>query len=186
MSGNNAVRNGSGDRRPGRRSRSAAGASPTVRCARSRWPGAIRWATQPEKRIPAAQFLESGPPEPDSRSARRRWGWNTDGTVIDSLRLTNWDGGYPDVYAVPDFDLHPAAVASRRGPRHLRRHHAPPNSVAARPRAVLRRVLDRLAGLGYTAKIGVEFEFYLPRPTGHRSSGDPGLFAGETPTRSSR
>ena len=29
-------------------------------------------------------------------------GWNTDGTVIDSLRLTNWDGGYPDVFAVPD------------------------------------------------------------------------------------
>ena len=31
---------------------------------------------------------------------------------------------------------------------------------------MLRRVLDRLAGLGYTAKIGVEFEFYLLEPDG--------------------
>jgi glutamine synthetase len=29
-------------------------------------------------------------------------GWNTNGTVIDSPRLTNWDAGYPDVFAVPD------------------------------------------------------------------------------------
>ena len=34
------------------------------------------------------------------------------------------------------------------------------------PRAVLRRVLARLAALGYTAKIGVEFEFYLLNPDG--------------------
>ena len=34
------------------------------------------------------------------------------------------------------------------------------------PRAVLKRVLARLASLGYTAKIGVEFEFYLLNPDG--------------------
>ena len=34
------------------------------------------------------------------------------------------------------------------------------------PRAVLKRVLARLAALGYTAKIGVEFEFYLLNPDG--------------------
>src|SRR6185369_13199164 len=53
------------------------------------------------KRIPAAQFLEralgSG-----FAFCEAALGWNTDGTVIDTLRLTNWDGGYPDVFAVPD------------------------------------------------------------------------------------
>ena len=34
------------------------------------------------------------------------------------------------------------------------------------PRAVLKRVLARLAGLGYTAKVGVELEFYLLNPDG--------------------
>src|SRR5262245_19037867 len=34
------------------------------------------------------------------------------------------------------------------------------------PRAVLRRVLTRLAALGYTAKVGVELEFYLLNPDG--------------------
>ena len=34
------------------------------------------------------------------------------------------------------------------------------------PRAVLKKVLARLAALGYTAKIGVEFEFYLLNPDG--------------------
>jgi hypothetical protein len=54
------------------------------------------------KRIPAGQFLQraSGIGFAFCEAAL---GWNSDGTVIDSLKLTNWDGGYPDVYAVPDF-----------------------------------------------------------------------------------
>ena len=34
------------------------------------------------------------------------------------------------------------------------------------PRAVLKRVLKRLGALGYTAKVGVELEFYLLNPDG--------------------
>ena len=53
------------------------------------------------KRIPATQFLNralgSG-----FAFCEASLGWNTDGTVIDSLGLTNWTGGYPDVFAVPD------------------------------------------------------------------------------------
>ena len=54
------------------------------------------------KRIPAAQFLERAQGT-GFAFCEAALGWNTDGTVIDGLRLTNWDGGYPDVYAVPDF-----------------------------------------------------------------------------------
>ena len=113
------------------------------------------------KRIPAAQFLTRARGT-GFAFCEASLGWNTDGTVIDSLRLTNWAGGYPDVYAVPDlstFQLVPwrprvghviaDIVAHDRGPSLLD------------PRAVLKRVLARLESLGYTAKIGVEFEFYL-------------------------
>ena len=72
------------------------------------------------KRIPASQFLNralgSG-----FAFCEASLGWNTDGTVIDSLRLTNWVGGYPDVYAVPDFSTYRAdAMATPGRPCHLR------------------------------------------------------------------
>ena len=53
------------------------------------------------KRIPAAQFLERAQGS-GFAFCEAALGWNADGTVVDGLRLTNWAGGYPDVYAVPD------------------------------------------------------------------------------------
>ena len=94
-------------------------------------------------------------------------GWNTDGTVIDSLRLTNWSGGYPDVYAVPDLATYrPLPWRPRVGHviSDIVAHDRSPSLLD--PRAVLKRVLARLASLGYTAKVGVEFELYLLNPDG--------------------
>ena len=54
------------------------------------------------KRIPAAQFLDRAKGH-GFAFCEASLGWNTDGTVIDGLGLTNWDSGYPDVFAVPDF-----------------------------------------------------------------------------------
>lgn len=113
------------------------------------------------KRIPAAQFLERAQGT-GFAFCEAALGWNTDATVIDGLRLTNWDGGYPDVYAVPDFATF-RPLPWRAGVGHvisdIVTHDRSPSLLD--PRAVLRRVLDRLASLGYTAKVGVEFEFYL-------------------------
>lgn len=113
------------------------------------------------KRIPAGQFLDRATGA-GFAFCEAALGWNTDGTVIDSLRLTNWEGGYPDVYAVPDFSTY-TPVPWRRGVGHvisdIVTHHRTPSLLD--PRGVLRRVLTRLEGLGYTAKVGVEFEFYL-------------------------
>ena len=113
------------------------------------------------KRIPATQFLERATGT-GFAFCEAALGWNTDGTVIDSLRLTNWDGGYPDVYAVPDLSTF-TRLPWRPGVGHvisdIVTHHRTPSLLD--PRAVLRRVLARLDDLGYTAKIGVEFEFYL-------------------------
>lgn len=118
------------------------------------------------KRIPAAQFLDRAQGS-GFAFCEASLGWNADGTVIDGLRLTNWDGGYPDVFAVPDLaTLRP--VPWRPGVGHvisdIVTHDRSPSLLD--PRAVLRRVLDRLAGLGYTAKVGVELEFYLLNPDG--------------------
>lgn len=118
------------------------------------------------KRIPARQFLERALGT-GFAFCEAALGWNSDATVIDSLTLTNWDGGYPDVYAVPDLSTF-TRLPWRDGVGHvisdIVTHDRRPSLLD--PRAVLRRVLHRLAGLGYTAKIGVELEFYLLEPDG--------------------
>ncbi len=113
------------------------------------------------KRIPAPQFLDRALGT-GFGFCEAALGWNSDGTVIDGLKLTNWDGGYPDVFAVPDFSTY-TPLPWRPGVGHvisdIVTHDRKPSLLD--PRAVLRRVLARLSGLGYTAKVGVEFEFYL-------------------------
>lgn len=117
------------------------------------------------KRIPAAQFLDRA--GHGFAFCEAALGWNTDGTVIDSLRLTNWDDGYPDVHAVPDLSTF-TLLPWRPGVGHvicdILRPDGRPSLLDSR--GVLRRVLDRLAGLGLTAKVGVELEFYLLNPDG--------------------
>ena len=118
------------------------------------------------KRIPAARFLgravSSGFPFCNAALT-----WNTVGEVQDGARLTGWHTGYPDVFAVPDFSTYrPLPWRERAGQvladvvDHRR------DLVRTFPRTVLRRVTSRLAALGYTARVGVELEFYLLRPDG--------------------
>ncbi|TRW88365.1 glutamine synthetase [Mycolicibacterium sp. 018/SC-01/001] len=113
------------------------------------------------KRIPAAQFLERATGT-GFAFCEAALAWNTEGTVIDSLALTNWSAGYPDVYAVPDFSTF-TRLPWRPSAGHvicdILTHRRTPSLLDSR--GVLKRVLSRLDGLGYTAKIGVEFEFYL-------------------------
>ena len=113
------------------------------------------------KRIPASQFLNRANGT-GFAFCEASLGWDTVGTVIDSLRLTNWSGGYPDVYAVPDFSTYkPLPWRPRVGHviSDIVAHDRSPSLLD--PRAVLKKVLARLASLGFTAKIGVEFELYL-------------------------
>lgn len=118
------------------------------------------------KRIPAGVFLERARGR-GFAFCEASLGWNADGTVVDALRTTNWGGGYPDVYAVPDLSTF-LPVPWRSGAGHVISdivdHDGLPSALD--PRAVLKRVLRRLERLGYTAKVGVEFEFYLLEPDG--------------------
>jgi glutamine synthetase len=118
------------------------------------------------KRIPARGFLDRARGG-GFAFCEAALGWNTDGTVIDSLRLTNWDSGYPDVAAVPDlatFRLLPWRPGVGHVVSDVLRHNRAPSPLD--PRGVLKRVLARLQSLGYTAKVGVELEFYLLNPDG--------------------
>ncbi|MFD6196259.1 glutamine synthetase family protein [Mycobacteriaceae bacterium NPDC060252] len=118
------------------------------------------------KRVPADQFLR--------RAQAAGFGfcdgalaWNANARVIESLRLTNWDTGYPDVFAIPDLRTF-RELPWRRGVGHVISdvvsHDRKPSALD--PRGVLRRVIKRLETLGYTAKVGAEFEFYLLNPDG--------------------
>lgn len=124
------------------------------------------------KRIPAAGFLDRARGS-GFAFCEASLGWNAEATVIDTLRLTNWAGGYPDVYAVPDLTTF-RAVPWRPGAGHvisdIVAHDRRPSLLD--PRAVLKRVLAQLASLGYTAKIGVELEFYLLNPDGSAFQND--------------
>ncbi len=93
--------------------------------------------------------------------------WDVAGDVKDGLRFSSWETGFPDLFAVPDLDSY-RPVPWREGVGqvvcdlvgHDRR------LVRTAPRTVLRRVLDRLAGLGYQAAVGVELEFHLLKSDG--------------------
>jgi glutamine synthetase len=88
--------------------------------------------------------------------------WDVAGDVKSGLRHADWDGGFPDFFAVPDLPSF-RTLPWRDGAGHvisdLVDHHGA--LVAASPRTVLRRAVERLAALGYEARVGVEIEFHL-------------------------
>jgi len=93
--------------------------------------------------------------------------WDVAGDVKSGLRHADWDSGFPDFFAVPDLATF-RPLPWRDGAGHvvsdLVDHHG--QLVAASPRTVLRRAVDRLAALGYQARVGVEIEFHLLAPDG--------------------
>lgn len=93
--------------------------------------------------------------------------WDVAGDVKSGLRHADWDTGFPDFFAVPDLRSF-RRLPWRDGAGHvisdLVDHHG--ELVAASPRTVLRRAVDRLAALGYRARVGVEIEFHLLAPDG--------------------
>jgi glutamine synthetase len=88
--------------------------------------------------------------------------WDFLADVKSGGRLTDWETGHPDFFVLPD--LHTA----RRLPWRPSSLHVIGDAVEldrtpvrTSPRAVLRRVVDRLAAHGFTAQVGVEIESFL-------------------------
>jgi glutamine synthetase len=91
---------------------------------------------------------------------------DTEMNTVDGYDMSSWDRGYGD------FVLRPDLTTLRRVPWHegtamvigdLTWSDGSP--VAAAPRHILRRQLDRLAALGHTAQVGTELEFIVFRDT---------------------
>ncbi|MCS0601919.1 glutamine synthetase family protein [Streptomyces sp. LP11] len=87
---------------------------------------------------------------------------DTEMNTVDGYAMSSWDRGYGD------FAMRPDLATLRRIPWHpgtallvadLAWEDGGP--VAAAPRQILRRQLDRLAELGYTAQVGTELEFIV-------------------------
>lgn len=105
---------------------------------------------------------------------------DTEMNTVDGYEMSSWDRGYGD------FAMRPDPATLRRLPWHpgsallmadlVWEDGAP---VTAAPRQILRRQLERLAGLGYTAQAGTELEFIVFRDS-YEQAWDTG-YRGLTP-----
>ncbi|MFI2434135.1 glutamine synthetase family protein [Streptomyces sp. NPDC018693] len=91
---------------------------------------------------------------------------DADMNTVDGYEMSSWERGYGD------FAMHPDLSTLRRVPWHpgtamliadLAWEDGSP--VVAAPRQILRRQLERLADLGYTAQVGTELEFIVFKDT---------------------
>ncbi|MFI6643236.1 glutamine synthetase family protein [Streptomyces sp. NPDC050504] len=91
---------------------------------------------------------------------------DVDMNTVDGYAMSSWESGYGD------FAMHPDLATLRRVPwdegtallvADLAWHDGAP--VVAAPRQILRRQLERLAGLGLSAHVGTELEFIVFRDT---------------------
>ncbi|MFJ5556554.1 glutamine synthetase family protein [Streptomyces sp. NPDC093250] len=105
---------------------------------------------------------------------------DADMNTVDGYEMSSWDTGYGDFAMYPDLDT------LRRVPWNegtalvvADLAWADGSPVVAAPRQILRRQLDRLAALGYTAQAGTELEFIVFRDT-YEQAWDAG-YRGLTP-----
>ncbi|MFE4665481.1 glutamine synthetase family protein [Streptomyces sp. NPDC056716] len=118
------------------------------------------------KRLPAARYPQA--------TAGRGIGfcdgslaWNAAGEVQPAASLGAPDRGYPDAYAVPDPATYrplPWRPGAGQLLSDIHGHDGAPSPTT--PRALLRRTLEHLARLGYTARAALELEVYLLHPDG--------------------
>ncbi|MFC9509112.1 glutamine synthetase family protein [Streptomyces sp. NPDC057002] len=91
---------------------------------------------------------------------------DTEMNTVDGYAMSSWDRGYGD------FAMHPDLSTLRRVPwnegtamLHADLAWSDGSPVVAAPRQILRRQLERLAELGYTAQVGTELEFIVFKDT---------------------
>ncbi|MFC8389118.1 MULTISPECIES: glutamine synthetase family protein [unclassified Streptomyces] len=105
---------------------------------------------------------------------------DADMNTVDGYAMSSWETGYGDFAMYPDLDT------LRRVPWNegtalvvADLAWADGSPVVAAPRQILRRQLDRLAALGYTAQVGTELEFIVFKDT-YEQAWDAG-YRGLTP-----
>ena len=105
------------------------------------------------------------------------FGWDSDDLLYERDSYTGWAQAFPDAWAQIDVDS--ARALPLEGDRSLLflADFAESDAAAVCPRALLKRVLDRLRGHGLFATAAAEFEFFLFEETPHsiRDKGYRGL-----------
>lgn len=118
------------------------------------------------KRVPAQYFLDTVAHK-GSMIADILFGWDITDTLMDGLEHSGWHTGYADLVLMPDLATI-KAVPWERGVATAICDVGTPDAgapVGIAPRRVLRRQVERAAGLGYAFSIGYELEFYLFKET---------------------
>ncbi|MGD0361345.1 MAG: glutamine synthetase family protein [Bryobacteraceae bacterium] len=94
------------------------------------------------------------------------FGWDIGDVLYDNVKFTGWHTGYPDAHCRIDLSSYrqvPWEPGTAFFLLDFCDREARPLPVA--PRQVLQPVLDRAAGLGYTAYFAAEYEFFIFRET---------------------
>jgi glutamine synthetase len=89
------------------------------------------------------------------------FGWDSADQCYDNTEYTGWQSGYPDATVRVDVGTHRRIPWEGDRPFFLGEFvDDRGDPLAVCPRQVLRRVLDRVAAAGFTAKVGLEFEWF--------------------------
>lgn len=113
------------------------------------------------KRIPARYFAESVWTK-GTNLANILFGWDVTDDLLPGLKYTGWQTGYPDFNIRPDLSTlttvpwEPGAASVMCDP-----YEFDGSAVGLSPRHLLRRAVQQVTDLGYTAAAAYELEFYL-------------------------
>jgi glutamine synthetase len=86
-------------------------------------------------------------------------GWDSNDQLYDNVQVTGWHTGYPDAHVrlIPES----CRTLPEEGDGLFFLGELSGAHEAVCPRGTLRRVLDRAASMGFAAKAGLEFEFFV-------------------------
>ncbi len=96
------------------------------------------------------------------------FGWDVNDDLYDRESLTGWHTGYPDARARIDLDTFrtiPWEPDTALFIMDLYDAHGEPYPLS--PRHLLKKLLDRAAGLGFQVRLAAEYEYFLFEETGH-------------------
>ncbi len=89
------------------------------------------------------------------------FGWDSDDELYGRDSFTGWETAFPDAWASVDADSCRALPLEQDRSLLFLADFADSDAAAVCPRALLKRVLARLAGHGLAARAAAEFEFFL-------------------------
>jgi glutamine synthetase len=95
-------------------------------------------------------------------------GWDSADEVLDGLKYTNWDRGFPDFKLLPDLEtlrLNPWDPRTASVICDINELDGSP--MALSPRGILKAAVAKAESMGYKPKAAYEFEFYLFEGTAH-------------------